>query len=75
MCSVGVGAVVAAVLVALDIVATGHDEDPALEADHLDLGAIEAGQHRPSDYFVNGPQRRLTVPKVQNAIQNAEQWI
>ena len=36
------GPIVVAVLVAFQVVAAGHDEDAALEADDVDLGSVEA---------------------------------
>jgi hypothetical protein len=36
------GPIVVAVLVVFHVVAAGHDEDAALEADDVDLGSIEA---------------------------------
>jgi hypothetical protein len=36
------GPIVVAVLVAFRVVAAGHDEDAALQADDLDVGSVEA---------------------------------
>jgi hypothetical protein len=45
--------VIVTVRVVLDIVAAGHDKNPALHANDLDLGTIKPRQHRPGDDFVD----------------------
>src|SRR5665213_1440065 len=68
-------AVVMAVRVALQIMPAGHDEDAALQADDVDLGSIEARQHRPGDHVGDGAKRRLRPPEIKHAIERAEQRV
>ncbi len=69
------GPVVVAMHVAFHVVAAGHDEDPALQADDVDLGSVEARQHRPGDHFVDGTERRLPPPEIKHAVERAEQRV
>src|ERR1700730_17525035 len=68
-------AVPVAMHVALHIMVAGHDEDPTLHADHLDIGSVEARQHGAGDHFVDGTERRLAASEIEHAIERAEQRI
>ena len=66
---------VMAMRVAFHVVAAGHDEDPALEADDIDLGTVQARQHLPGDHLIDRAARRLAAAEVQYPVQRAEQRI
>src|ERR1039457_1289425 len=59
----------------LHIAAARHHEDVAGGAHHLDLGAVEAREHRRGDYFLHGAEYRLAVAEIEHAIERAEQLI
>src|SRR5271169_4428183 len=69
------GPVFVAMHVAFHVVAAGHDEDTTLQADDVDLGAVEARQHRPRDHFVDGAERRLPPAEIKHAVERAEQRV
>ena len=49
--------------VALHVVTAGHHEDPALQAHHIDVRAIEPRENRPGDHLVDGAERRLAAAR------------
>src|ERR1700693_5344946 len=67
--------VAVAMLVALHVLVTRHDEDTALHAHHVDLGSVETRQHRARDHFVDGAERRLAASEIEHAIERAEQRV
>ena len=64
-----------AVLVALDLVAARHHEHAAVDAHHLDLGAVQARQRRAGNDLVHRAERRVPVAEVQHPVERAEQRI
>ena len=64
-----------AVRVALDVVVAGHDEDAALHPDDVDLGPVEARQHRAGDHLVDRAERGLAAAEIEHAVERAEQRI
>src|SRR5580704_13055937 len=68
-------AVAMAMLVTLDVLVARHDEDAALQADHIDFGTVEARQHRAGDHLVDGAERGLAAPQIKHAIERAEQRV
>src|SRR5580704_3564485 len=73
---VGMGvAVTVAMLVALHVLVTRHHEDTALYAHHVDLGSVQARQHRAGDHLIHGAERRLPASEIEHAIERTEQWV
>src|SRR3984957_10272449 len=68
-------AVAVAMLVALHILVARHHEDTALYAHHVDLGSVEAREHRAGDHLIHGAERRLPASEIEHAIERAEQRI
>src|SRR6185312_8624857 len=64
-----------AVLVAIDLEPPRHDEDSAVVAQHLDLGAVEPGKGGSGDDLVDRAERRLTIAEVENAVYHIEERI
>src|SRR5664279_1654908 len=67
--------VVAQMVGNLHVAAARHDEEVTVGAHHLDLGAVEAREHRRGDYFLHGAAHRLAVAEIEHAIERAEQLI
>src|SRR4029077_12844454 len=62
-------AAVVLVSIALHIITTRHDEDAAVHPHHLDLGTVEARQHRSTNDLIHGAQRGVAGTEVQHAIE------
>ena len=58
-----------------DVMAAGHDEDAAMEGNHLDLRTIEAGEHRPGDHLLDPADRGMAIAEIENPVQRAQQRI
>src|ERR1019366_8924622 len=59
----------------LHVAAARHHEDVAVGTHHLDLGAVEAREHRRGDHFHDGAEHRLAVAEIEHAAERAEQLI
>ena len=68
-------AVIVPVLVMFHVVAAGHHEDPAAQAHHVDLGAVQPRQDGPGDHLIDGSERRVAVAEIQHAVERAQQRI
>src|SRR5579862_9313095 len=69
------GVIFMAMHVAFHVVAAGHDENPAFQADDVDLGSVEPRQHRSRDHLGDGTERRLPASQIKHAIERSQQRV
>src|SRR5665213_3441664 len=60
---------------AFDVAPARHHEDMPLGAQHADVRPEQPRQHRRGDDFVDGAEHRLTVAKIEHAVERAEQLV
>src|SRR5664279_4513802 len=59
----------------LDVAAARHDEDVAVGAHHLNVGAVKPREHRRGDHLLDGAEHRLAVAEIEHAVERAEQLV
>ncbi len=61
--------------VGLDIVAAGHHENAALDADDIDGRAIELGEDRRRDHLFDRAERRLAIAEIEHLVDGIQQRV
>jgi hypothetical protein len=62
-------------VLALDVLALRHDEDPPAGPDHLDRRAVEPGEGGRRHQLVYGAEGGVAVAEIEDAVDSAEQLV
>src|SRR4029077_13625256 len=62
-------------LIPLDLISAGHDENSTLKMHHIDVGAVKPRQDGRGDHFIDRSDGRLPVAEIKHAVDGADERV